>query len=40
MNADEVNELSDKVFKLLLESDRRKAEKEKLQKEEDIDEDE
>lgn len=40
MNASEVNELSDKVFKLLLESDQRKAENEKLQKEEDVDEDE
>lgn len=40
MQTSEVNELSEKVFKLLLESDARKAENEKLAKEEDCDEDE
>lgn len=40
MTAQEVNELSEKVFKLLLESDQRKADNEKLSKEEDVDEDE
>lgn len=40
MTAQEVNELSEKVFKLLLESDQRKAENENLAKEDDVDEDE
>lgn len=40
MTTEEVTELSDKVFKLLLESDKRKAENENLAKEEDVDEDE
>ncbi|CAD8070471.1 unnamed protein product [Paramecium primaurelia] len=40
MTTEEVTELSDKVFKLLLESDRRKADNENLAKDEDVDEDE
>ncbi|CAD8128052.1 unnamed protein product [Paramecium sonneborni] len=40
MTTEEVTELSDKVFKLLLESDKRKAENENLAQEEDVDEDE
>lgn len=40
MTAQEVDELSDKVFKLLLESDQRRAENENLAKEDDVDEDE
>lgn len=40
MTAQEVNELSDQVFKLLLESDQRKAENEKIKKDEEIDDDE
>lgn len=40
MTTEEVTELSDKIFKLLLESDKRKAENENLVKDEDIDEDE
>ena len=40
MTTDEVTELSDKVFKLLLESDKRKAENESLAKDDDVDEDE
>jgi len=40
MTTEEVTELSDKVFKLLLESDKRRAENENLAKEEDVDEDE
>ncbi|CAD8204866.1 unnamed protein product [Paramecium octaurelia] len=40
MTTEEVTQLSDKVFKLLLESDKRKAENEKMSKEEDVDEDE
>jgi hypothetical protein len=40
MVSQELNELSDKVFKLLLESDQRKAENENIAKEEDCDDDE
>lgn len=40
MSTEEVTELSDKVFKLLLESDKRKAENENLAKDDDVDEDE
>ena len=40
MTPQELNELSDKVFKLLLDSDQRKAENENIAKEEDCDEDE
>ncbi|CAK67710.1 unnamed protein product (macronuclear) [Paramecium tetraurelia] len=40
MTTEEVTELSDKVFKLLLESDKRKAENENMAKDEDVDEDE
>ena len=40
MTPQELNELSDKVFKLLLESDTRKAENENIAKEEDCDDDE
>lgn len=40
MTAEELSGLSERVFKLLLESDQRKAENEKLAKEEEVDEDE
>ncbi|CAK69294.1 unnamed protein product (macronuclear) [Paramecium tetraurelia] len=40
MTTEEVSELSDKLFKLLLESDKRRAQNENLAKEEDVDEDE
>jgi|APCry1669189241_1035207.scaffolds.fasta_scaffold43023_2 hypothetical protein len=40
MTPQELNELSDKVIKLLFESDQRKAENENIIKDEDCDEDE
>lgn len=40
MTTEEVTELSDKVFKLLLESDKRKADNDNLVKDDDVDEDE
>jgi len=40
LTAQELNELSEKVLKLLMESDKRKTENEEISKEEEYDEDE